>query len=144
IDNLEALLALPELGFLDLTGVVSSEEGQLADLIDHEGEDVSPVIETKDGTRFAVEKGHTLLLSAGSWAWKRLELGGAIDGDEIFTVSLIVDLVGGVERHRIRVSAKVDGVEVDASFYDVTALYSDGEYDLQLVFDGGHGDDQLI
>ena len=48
---------------------------------------VDHLVETKDGTVINLEKGHTLVLSSGIFAWKRLQVGGGVDTDEAFTIS---------------------------------------------------------
>ena len=125
IDRLEPLSRLPNLNFINLTGVVNAAEPQLAVILDHRpsADETAPrLIEAKDGTRLVMPGDLTLKLSAGTWAWRRLTIGGGTDTDEIFTL--------WIENGRIHVNA-----------FGVTM-----EYDMvdQIFFDGGNGDDQLI
>jgi ELWxxDGT repeat protein len=137
IDVLDALSALPDLDYINLTGVLNDDASTLGNLVDHTATDApSKLIEGKDGTRFVVENKNSLILSSGSSAWQRLTVGAGVDADESFSVQLLV--VGGV--HTLRVSA----FEVSQDFL-ITHLFDavTGLYDLQLVFEGGRGNDTL-
>ena len=140
IDVLEPLSALPDLGYINLTGVVTSasESSRLATLVDHTQPGSSTIFTAKDGTRLVVEQDYTLVLSSGAWAWRRIEIGQGIDKDESFTLRLEID---GLGRHWLHVSA----FDVTESF-NITAKFdaSTGLYDLQIFFDGGAGDDELL
>jgi ELWxxDGT repeat protein len=123
VDVLDPLSTLPDLSFVNLTGIVTPAASSLGVIIDHVADDVSKLFETKDGTRIVVEGDRTLVLSAGTWAWRRLTVGGGVDNDESFTL-------------------EIDGTDLHISAFGVTETVALADFD-QIVFEGGNGNDVL-
>jgi ELWxxDGT repeat protein len=125
VDVLDAISSLPDLTFVNLTGAVTPSASTLATVVNHTGADaISKLIEAKDGTDFVVTGDRTLVISAGTWSWRRLTVGGGVDLDEDFTLTF--------NAGNLVVSAfDVDSAPIDVDSFD------------QIVFDGGNGDDRL-
>ena len=136
VDNLSPLSALVDLDYINLSGVVNSDPSSLGVIVDHTDPDatISQKIVTKDGTTFLGYHDTSLVLSAGLWAWQRLTLGGGVDGDENFTLSL------DNSSHVLSIAAFDVTDEFDLSSY----YNDDGSYAIQVVFDGGVGEDSLV
>jgi ELWxxDGT repeat protein len=125
IDVLDPLSNLPAMNFIDLTGVITPATSTLAVVVDHTDltEAQTRLFETKDGTTFAVDGDRTLVLSAGTWAWRRLTVGAGVDGDEAFEL-------------------EVSGDNLIVRAFGVEQVFALSAFD-QIVFDGGNGDDTL-
>jgi hypothetical protein len=117
--------------------LVPAVSGNIAQVVDHM---TSHLVETKDGTVINLPTGHTLVLSSGLFAWKRLNIGGGVDNDETFEISrgdwnsitsTFTELSTG---SHLRVSAFGTN-----EYFDITGLSID-----QILFDGGDGNDTLI
>jgi Ca2+-binding RTX toxin-like protein len=127
IDVLDPLSNLPDMNFINLEGVVNSQDPILGLIFDHTDldEPQTRLFTTKDGIVIAVEGDRTLVLSAGTWAWRRLTVGAGVDGDESFNL------------------------EIDTATDEliVTAFGTEQRFDLaafdQILFDGGNGNDSL-
>jgi len=127
IDVLDPLSNLPDMNYINLKGVINSEEPRLGVIIDHTDttQPQTRLFTTKDGTVVAVDGNRTLVLSAGTWAWRRLTLGGGVDGNEHF--SLTID---------------TNTNEVVVSAYEEEERFEIADFD-QILFDGGNGNDTL-
>jgi hypothetical protein len=127
IDVLDPLSNLPDMNYINLKGVINSEVSRLGVIIDHTDTTQSQtrLFTTKDGTVVAVEGDRTLVLSAGTWAWRRLTVGAGVDGEEHF--SLAIDT--GTN-------------EVVVTAFGVEERFAIADFD-QVLFDGGHGNDTL-
>nr|MDA3873582.1 leucine-rich repeat domain-containing protein [Kiritimatiellia bacterium] len=125
IDDLGPLSFMPDLNFINLTGVVPAADPVLAVVINHldSSQPQTRLFETKDGTTFAVEGDRTLVLSAGTWAWRRITLGGGVDGDDEFELEVI-------------------GSELIVRAFDSEDRFNLSDFD-QIVVDLGNGNDLL-
>ena len=96
---------------------------KLAEVVDHT---TDHLIETKDGTVLNVSKGHTLVISSGKFAWKRLLVGGGVDTDEIVSIS-----------HT--------GNDMTVSAFGKSQTFNIAALSIgQILFDGGDGNDTLL
>ncbi|MCD6138432.1 MAG: hypothetical protein J7J91_07685 [Deltaproteobacteria bacterium] len=119
IDNLDPIGALQRLEFLSLDGsVFTGTPG-----IGHTA--TADSVTAKDGTVFDLN-GTTLILNAGKYAWKRLNIGGGVDNNEAFSIT---QSSGDASSGTIVVNA----FNESATFTNVNAVF----------FDGGKGDDVL-
>ena len=122
IADLSPIAALQRLAFLSLDGLAISPAvtGTLGSVV------TDSAITAKDGATFSLN-GNTLALSAGSYAWKRLNIGGGVDNDETFAVSY----GGGIYTVTFTDEA---GANYGQTFSGIDAIF----------FDGGSGNDILM
>ena len=129
IGDLSPIENLTELAFLSVDGVVPTVAPVLAEVVD---QTVQHLVETKDGTILNLPAGYSLVLSAGKFAWKRMTVGGGVDGDETFVISQ----AGGM------ISVTAFGVTESYAIDNGTPADTTDDI-IQILFDGGVGNDVL-
>ena len=120
IDNLDPVGALQRLEFLSLDGSVFTGTPGIGHTT------TADSVVSKDGTVFDLN-GTTLILNAGKYAWKRLNIGGGVDNNEVFAVSYESGTGYTVT------FTDAAGTEHTDTFNGIEAIF----------FDGGDGDDVL-